>query len=245
MFTEEELKWIRSVLDDKDLDGISRSYIQSRKRLKEITDNKPAIRLQLDELTNKLTITPTELLKLKHKKEREASNLDNFPGVYIIANKTTYRMYVGKATEVFTRVSKHFEGKGNGNPEVYNDYKSGHEFSISLIPLAETSFTSLNDLETAAFIAYELGSHDYNILKTNTNHGYAFKNDDYLNVAQLILDRVKDTEEFKEVQRVAKARAFYTMKLCNQFELPRNNHFQAEFPKMIQVYQKEIRSRKQ
>lgn len=56
------------------------------------------------------------------------------------------------------RIGNHF--KGNGNGDVYADYKYGDEFKIRTISLDLSPYDNLNDLERHAikvFGAYEKG----------------------------------------------------------------------------------------
>lgn len=83
-------------------------------------------------------LTPKEFFSLR--KEGK-----NFPGVYVLHNKTKNLCYVGQGTQVFNRVNSHLTGKGNG--DVYADYKYGDEFSIRIIPFQGSGYDSINALE--------------------------------------------------------------------------------------------------
>lgn len=67
-------------------------------------------------------------------------------GAYIITNKTrgNYK-YVGQSIDLIRRVNSHVNGRGN--KDIYSDLNSGDNFTIELIKLTETNYTSLNDLE--------------------------------------------------------------------------------------------------
>ena len=88
-----------------------------------------------------------------------------FPGVYILYNKTKNMYYVGQAQYIFDRVNAHFTGKGNG--DVYADYKYGDEFTIKMISLEESGYSSLNELERHTIMTYNAFSKGYNKTRGN------------------------------------------------------------------------------
>ena len=53
--------------------------------------------------------------------------------------------YVGQATRVLYRVNQHFTG--NGNPDVYSDYRSGDTFALKMVKLTESGYDDLDKLE--------------------------------------------------------------------------------------------------
>lgn len=89
----------------------------------------------------------------------------NFPGVYILLNKTKRMYYVGQGTQVLNRVNDHFTGRGNG--DVYADYKYGDDFTIRIIALKDSGFSSLNELERNAIWTYRAYEKGYNKTKGN------------------------------------------------------------------------------
>lgn len=91
----------------------------------------------------------------------------DFAGIYIIYNKTRNMYYIGQSKNVFKRVNGHFTGKGNG--DVYADYKYGNQFTISMIALEGSGFSTLNALEKNAISTYNAYSKGYN--KTKGNRG--------------------------------------------------------------------------
>ena len=88
-----------------------------------------------------------------------------FPGVYILYNKTKNMYYVGQAQYIFDRVNAHFTGKGNGY--VYADYKYGDEFTIKMISLQKSGYVSLNELERHTIMVYDAFSKGYNKTRGN------------------------------------------------------------------------------
>lgn len=89
----------------------------------------------------------------------------NFPGVYILLNKTKRMYYVGQGAQVLNRVNDHFTGRGNG--DVYADYKYGDDFTIRIIALKDSGFSSLNELERNAIWTYQAYEKGYNKTKGN------------------------------------------------------------------------------
>lgn len=90
----------------------------------------------------------------------------NFAGVYILFNKTKNMYYVGQGKHVLDRVNCHFTGKGNG--DVYADYKYGDEFTIRMIALQGSGYTSLNALERDTIYKYRAFSRGYNKTRGNS-----------------------------------------------------------------------------
>lgn len=120
---------------------------------------------------NALEMTPEEFLKMRKTNfdKRRSSYMahNNFSGVYILFNKTKGMYYVGQGKRVFDRVNQHFTGKGNG--DVYADYKYGDEFTIRMIALENSGFSSLNELERNTIAKYNAYYKGYN--KTRGNRG--------------------------------------------------------------------------
>jgi hypothetical protein len=251
--TEDERNWIRVVLSGDDYNSleISPSYSYRIKTEIERNLNKGIVRKELDTLRKKLRkFTPEELLEIKNEKEREIRGIENFAGIYIIHNRIKDMYYVGQSESVFDRVNKHFvinpetkSGRYKLNvlfnlPEIYNDYNSGDEFIISLIPLVTTSFPTLNELEDNAIRAYDsLVPLGYNRNSGNKMDKPIFKDDDYQKVADLLLEKITGTEMFSSLSNDSK-RIEYTRTLFSELVLKSNSHFLFNFVKMIKVYQK-------
>ena len=116
--------------------------------------------------------TPAQFMWLRRQrfgtKNKKSYALEhNFPGVYILLNKTKNMYYVGQGKEVINRINCHFTGKGNG--DVYHDYKSGDQFAIRIIPLKKSGFKTLNELEKNTIMTYDSYYEGYN--KTRGNKG--------------------------------------------------------------------------
>ncbi|KON69628.1 hypothetical protein AKG34_13295 [Peribacillus butanolivorans] len=237
MFTEDELKWIGEVLneDDRDPLEISKRYYYKKKAEAEREANKETVRKELDAFRIKtIEFSPHELLLLKNK--REKLNVDNFKGIYIIFNRDNGLHYVGQAENVFDRAYAHFV-KNKGNPEIYTDYDCGDEFNIHLIPLSDTSFSDLNELEDNAIRAYDSFQNGYNRMPGNVMDKPIFEKEEYQEVADLMLDRIKETESFMSLKRT-KDRKWYVINLLSEYGLPDNWGFANSFGTMIQKYQK-------
>ncbi|MFW7431876.1 GIY-YIG nuclease family protein [Vagococcus carniphilus] len=122
-----------------------------------------------DLANNSIELTPEEFMLIRNKRlydeKARHANIKNFPGVYILHNKTKDLYYVGQSIKVLDRIGNHFKGRGNG--DVYADFKYGDQFTIRTIALENSDFSNLNDLERYAirfFGAYEKG---YNRNKGN------------------------------------------------------------------------------
>lgn len=92
--------------------------------------------------------------------ELRKKNPENFTGVYILNNTTKHKYYVGQAIRIFSRVNNHFTGKGNG--DVYADYKYKDNFTIRLIPLSKSGYTSLDKLEKDMIAKFKANTTGYN-----------------------------------------------------------------------------------
>ena len=119
---------------------------------------------------NTLEITPEEFIKLRKEsfggrgKPSYALKF-NFAGVYILYNKTKNLYYVGQGKQILNRVNAHFTGKGNG--DVYADYKYGDKFTIKMIALENSGYTSLNKLEKDTIMTYNSFARGYNKTRGN------------------------------------------------------------------------------
>ena len=127
---------------------------------------KKLIEKQIKDLaSNALEMTPIEFLNMRNKSfggrgRPKYSNQFNFPGVYILYNDTKDMYYVGQGQKVLNRVNSHFTGKGNG--DVYADYKYGDKFTIKMIALNKSGFTTLNELERHTISTFDAYAKGYN-----------------------------------------------------------------------------------
>ncbi len=112
-------------------------------------------------------MSPKEFFKERNQKlkETKTSSEFEFEGVYVIYNITRFKYYVGQATKIYSRVNNHFTGKGNG--DVYADYKYKNLFMIQLLPLKNSGFKTLNELEREAIAHYKAYKRGYNKTKGN------------------------------------------------------------------------------
>lgn len=134
---------------------------------------KKKIKNNIEDLANSVTeVTPEEFFKIRNckfggKRGRYVSTEYEFAGVYIIYNQTKDKYYVGQSINVLKRVNNHFTGHGNG--DVYADYQYGDSFTIKMIDLNKSGYSTLNELERNTIMAYDAFSKGYN--KTRGNRG--------------------------------------------------------------------------
>lgn len=255
--TEDELNWLKQISEENDFDydalvKLSPDYIRLKKGQFEIRTSKEIVRKNLDNLRNNLkNFTPEELIELRDKNVRENRGIENFDGIYIIHNRIKDNYYVGKSEGVFGRTYKHFVINPAKNmkrykstaefnlPEIYDDYYSGDIFNISLIPLEDTSFSTIDNLEAYAISAYnasvEYGG--YNRTQGNVISNVYFKSEEHEKAADLILDKIKGTEMFSSLSNYDK-RLDYTRTLLSELVLPLNLDFTRGFVEMIKEYRK-------
>ncbi|MCA1026977.1 GIY-YIG nuclease family protein [Cytobacillus kochii] len=239
MFTKDELKWIRKELSDYDPFEIAPSYYHREKTLNNREKNKYAVRIELERLREKIReYSPDELINLKSKKAQNEKGINTFAGIYIIYNKTGNRYYIGKGEDIIKRASRHFTK--SGNPELYEDYDlHKNEFLINLIPLDKTSFSTLNELEGSAIVAYDsMYPNGYNRVIGNILDRPIYDRDALYEVSDLILSRIEKSEEFKTLTN-DKKRMQFIRAIFKKYNLPENAGFQINFLKAIKIHQKE------
>ena len=116
-----------------------------------------------------IELTPIQFMEVRKacysKNDVEHIAMQNLSGVYILLNKTKNKPYVGQAHQLLNRVNSHFTGKGNG--DVYADYKYGDIFTIKLIKLEDSGYSTLNQLEAATIMAYNSYTNGYNKTRGN------------------------------------------------------------------------------
>ncbi|QBP43209.1 excinuclease ABC subunit C (plasmid) [Paenisporosarcina antarctica] len=256
--TEEELNWLKKISEDYGCDygGLIKlppPYVRLKKTLFEQEENKEIVRKDLDSLRKIMKkFTPKELIELGNKNLRESRSIRNFAGIYIIHNRLKNIYYIGQSKGVFGRAYQHFvtnpsenkaryEGTVEFNlPEIYDDYRSGNKFNISLIPLENTSFSTLDELESNAISAYNASVEYGGYNRTHGNrviNKSSFNNDDQETAANLILNKIKVTEIFSTLKN-DKKRWDYTRTLSLELVLPHNRNFHSNFVNRIKEYQK-------
>ena len=135
-------------------------------------EKKKEIDEKIEKLANNtLEMTPEEFFKMRKTSfdshHSSYAMKKNFAGVYILFNQSKGMYYVGQGKQVFNRVNAHFTGKGNG--DVYADYKYGDKFTIKMIALENSGFSTLNELERNTIAKYNAYYRGYN--KTRGNKG--------------------------------------------------------------------------
>ncbi|MCQ2468588.1 MAG: GIY-YIG nuclease family protein [Ruminococcus sp.] len=139
-------------------------------------EQKQKIRQELEEKIDKLTdgslaMSPKEFMDMRNKRlysaeyEEFYAHAKNFEGIYILHNIDKDKHYVGQSIRVLDRVNSHFTGKGNA--DVYFDYRSGDNFTIRMIALKNSGFSSLNKLEKDAILRYNAYTKGYNKTRGN------------------------------------------------------------------------------
>ena len=89
-----------------------------------------------------------------------AHKLREVTGCYIITNECNDMIYVGQGKKVIDRLNAHFIGEGN--QDVYQDYISGHEFTVEVLPLSGSGYDTLDEMERVLIRKYEAVETGYN-----------------------------------------------------------------------------------
>ncbi len=105
-------------------------------------------------------VTPEQFAAIRKKAEKDTV------GVYVIYNQTKDKYYVGQAKRLIFRVNQHFTGHGNG--DVYADYVYGDSFLIQLIPLIDSGYVDIDEMEREMIKKYDAYKSGYN--RTVGNH---------------------------------------------------------------------------
>ncbi|MCM3725093.1 GIY-YIG nuclease family protein [Neobacillus cucumis] len=241
--TEDELNWLKQISDEygfnyEALIQLPPHYVRFKKTSYERNKNKENVRKELDALRKKMTqFTPNELLELRNKRKREWCGFENFAGIYIIHNRENSMYYIGKAERLFDRAYKHFLDDKTGNPEIYRDYRSGDEFSISFIPLDSTFFSDLNELEDNAIRAYDSFQHGYNRMGGNYMDQLYLTNDGHQKVAEFLLYKLKGTELHISLSNTRK-RYKFIFHLCAELGLLLDGRLARNFDKLMKLHKK-------
>ncbi|PSL41154.1 GIY-YIG catalytic domain-containing protein [Planomicrobium soli] len=238
MLTEDELIWIRETLSDYKSDGIKESFYYRVQIETEREANKENVRMELDQLRMSETLyRPEELIKLRIKTERAKLGIENFAGIYIIYNHVRDMFYIGQAVNLFDRAYGHFR-LNKGSKEIYDDYKYGDDFYISLIKLENTSFSTLNELEDNAIRAYNsLIPYGYNKNSGNLIDKALFSNAKFYTIADLIINDIKDTDLMASLTNMVTRRE-YLHNLYREYKLPYNLPFHVGMMDAIKDYHK-------
>lgn len=135
--------------------AIIHSFLK-KERIKKVKEN--ILRLA----DNATELTPQEFVAFKQ-------NNDDFAGVYILYNTNKGFYYIGQAKKILYRVTCHLSGRGNG--DVYSDYKYGDAFTIRLLKLDTSGYSSLNQLEKDAILTFDSYYNGYNKTRGNIDGG--------------------------------------------------------------------------
>ncbi|MDK8732564.1 GIY-YIG nuclease family protein [Bifidobacterium breve] len=106
------------------------------------------------------TLSPTDFLEERNQYKGHLKDFD-FPGFYLIHNKTRDKYYVGRADHVPERVNINLQGRGN--MDISAHIRCGDDFEISLIPLESINQSDLARFERTLIDAYNAYRHGYNI----------------------------------------------------------------------------------
>lgn len=253
--TQDERASIREALiqDAYDPFAISTSYLYREQTIRKQNENKDAVREELDTLRHQATtFTPEDLLELKSENERKNQAIENVTGIYIIHNHTKEMYYIGQAIRVFDRAYRHFATNPASQanqarhdmtvqfdlPELHHDYHKGDAFGIHVIPLAKTTFSTLNELEAHAIVAYDsIIPRGYNRVSGHIVDKSLFETDRLEQAADLLIETISKTDIFWSLTNQEKRRK-YTAVLFSELVLPRHTHFLLNFLRKIKSYQK-------
>lgn len=130
-----------------------------------IEDDSPGVRIKKSRAMPVDAFFKFRKKSMKSFKGQTTRPVSAFPGVYILHNRTNGKYYVGQGRNVLDRANHHFTGRGNG--DVYVDYKNGHDWTVTLVNLDETSFSNLNDLERHLISKYDAFYNGYNKTRGN------------------------------------------------------------------------------
>lgn len=86
-------------------------------------------------LTKPITLSPQSLLNGQY---------DAIPGIYICQNTTSAKCHIGLSDDVYRAAQNVFAG--NGNRAVYEDFRDGHIFSVTIRPLVSSGLYTLATL---------------------------------------------------------------------------------------------------
>lgn len=134
-------------------------------------EREQSIRAKVEELQNStIEMSPKEFLRMRKaspggRGHRSYASKYDFSGVYVLHNITKDLYYVGQGKNIMNRVNTHFTGRGNG--DVYADYKYGDVFTIKMIALDRSGFSTLNELERYTISYYDAYHKGYNKTRGN------------------------------------------------------------------------------
>ncbi|USI66747.1 GIY-YIG nuclease family protein [Lactococcus petauri] len=138
--------------------------LEEQKRiLEEQQRQEKIINQKLDDLASKGNkFSPNEIFEIINSPLTE-----DFTGIYIITNEDNKKVYVGQAKKVLSRLTQHFQGRGN--PDIYADFKYGASQTIQTLSLAHSGYASLDKLEKDYILRYDACANGYNKTVGNRN----------------------------------------------------------------------------
>ncbi len=98
-----------------------------------------------------VVLTPQKLLAAK--------DAPDFEGIYICHNSTKQRYHIGMSSHVYKMAQRIFEGEAN--QAVYQDYKNGDTFTITIRPLEGSGLYTLVTLAEHYIDRYSANEGDY------------------------------------------------------------------------------------
>lgn len=144
--------------------ALGRAGLANRRRYREAVIRRRMQKAGL--LDGRGELSADEFLKHRAALARlRSGNPDEFTGVYILHNETKDMYYVGQSVRVLQRVTQHLTGHGSG--DVYADFKYGDRFMVRTVPLVDSGYQSLNDLERDMIMAYDAYENGYNNTRGN------------------------------------------------------------------------------
>lgn len=81
-------------------------------------------------------------------------------GCYVFHDLTTDNYYVGQSIHIIHRLTQHLRGKGS--PDIYQAYQQGHTLVVAILQIANSPYTTLNQMEKLLIAHFDSYNHGYN-----------------------------------------------------------------------------------
>ena len=160
-----ELKEAFRIQREKNLEKQINNLISRQSDLvNQIENLKKVISKMRQEQRKRDGITPKEFFEFYRNRGR---NNGDYVGVYAIYNVDKDMYYVGQAKRLYYRINQHFTGQGNH--DVYADYKYHDKFLIKMMKLTESGYDDLDKFESDMIEKYHACDRGYNKTKGNGN----------------------------------------------------------------------------
>jgi hypothetical protein len=232
LFSDSELTRINDILNNENSSAKITTYVYKKKTEAERERNKYQTLVKLESIRNKqkeYSLEEIHTLKIKE--------LEKFQCLYFIHNKILNKFYIGKSEKVYSRICDHFR-KGKGNSEVFEDYDSGFDFTISIISLKDSPFDDLDELEDNAIRAYNsMEPYGYNKAIGKIIDEDMFSLDEHKEISQLFIKKMKDDEEFYSYKKDNQL-YFYISNFCRENNVVDNHRFKKTLMREIRKYRK-------